>query len=204
MTRMLCQTFAQVHAFDVSPGMIAAAESGLKDVPNVRFYLTSGRKFPLDDHSVTAAFSTIVFQHFSDARIAVENFAEIYRCLTPGGTMMINLPLHDFPFTSFVPALRLLYRLGRFFDDARANCKRLILKLPLASTRVGLKFGFHMHATSYDYPWLYAQLKTLGFRDIEVRSFWVETEQRLHYYVFGRKPDSAGGEPGDCAGRAGF
>jgi SAM-dependent methyltransferase len=194
MTRVLSKTFGRVYGCDVSPGMISAAEPALKDSPNVRFDLTDGRKIPLDDGSVTAAFSTIVFQHLSDPLAVIDNFAEIYRCLSPGGTMMINLPLHDFPFTGFVPALRLLYRVGRFFDNFRANCKRLLLRLPIAYTRIGLKFGFHMHATSYDYPWLYSQLIGLGFDDIEVRSFWVESEQRLHYYVFGRKP-TASAEP---------
>ena len=187
MTRMLAGTFEQVHGCDVSPGMIATAREGLRDIRNVEFHLTDGASFPLANGSITAAFSTIVFQHFSDPMVARGNFAEIYRCLATGGSMMINVPLHDFPFTSFAPGLRLLYRVGRFYDDTRAGWKRMILKTPIARTRVGRRFAFHMHAISYDYPWIFAQLVGLGFRDIQVRSFWVESEKRPHYYVFGRK-----------------
>lgn len=88
MTAQLAREFTIVHAANVSQGMIGYAKARVTD-SNVHFHLTDGGVLPLESASVSAAFSTHVFQHFDSLAQATTSFREIARVLTPHGTMMI-------------------------------------------------------------------------------------------------------------------
>src|SRR5689334_10746121 len=63
MTAQLAREFGIVHAVDVSRGMIDYAAERVTGT-NVQFHLTDGGSLPIPPASVTAVFSTHVFQHF--------------------------------------------------------------------------------------------------------------------------------------------
>ena len=64
---------------------------------NVHLYVTDGISLPVPDASVTAVFSVIVFLHFDRIEHAEACFREMARALKPGGTIMIQMPLHQWP-----------------------------------------------------------------------------------------------------------
>jgi len=70
MTRWFADTFGEVHALDVSPGMMERARSRLADLPNVVLHLGSGVDLDgLPDESFDLVFSYIVFQHVPSAEV---------------------------------------------------------------------------------------------------------------------------------------
>ncbi|MGH9906373.1 MAG: hypothetical protein ACRD8U_12420, partial [Pyrinomonadaceae bacterium] len=126
--------------------------------------------------SVTAAFSTIVFQHFGSPNDGASYFQEIYRVLSPEGTIMINLPITIWPAGVLPKAFPVLYRGMRFLVDLRATLKRLAIKCGprLLNTRLGRRLGEYMHGVSYEYDCLFLTLSQIGFRDIELRIVCVQ------------------------------
>jgi ubiquinone/menaquinone biosynthesis C-methylase UbiE len=96
ITAQLAGVFAMVEAVDVSKGMIDYAVAHVT-APNVRFHLTDGTALPLESASITAVFSTHVFQHFDSIDQATLTFREIARVLAPGGSIMIHLPMYRWP-----------------------------------------------------------------------------------------------------------
>src|SRR5256885_5891420 len=117
ITAQLARTFTTVHAVDVSEAMIAYAAARVTS-PNVHFQVTDGMVLPLERASVTAVFSTHVFQHFDSLEQATRYFGEVARVLAPGGTLMIHLPVHRWP---VVPrALELVYHTRKRVGDLRA------------------------------------------------------------------------------------
>jgi SAM-dependent methyltransferase len=188
MTRRLETTFSVVHACDISPGMLELVEKNCN--PNiVKRHLCDGATIPLPDECVTAAYSTIVFQHFVGPELGIRYFREIYRVLKPGGTFMINLPWHQYPNAILQWPYRLANRFARAYDRWSAGRRRLLINLGPAvmKTRIGMHFGELMDRTSYDFPWLIGQLEGIGFRDIEVHSYYVPIEGRHHPFFFGTK-----------------
>jgi SAM-dependent methyltransferase len=91
ITRQLAKIFKDGHAIDVSADMINLGKAYVRD--NVTWHLTLGYDLPLPDHSVDAAFSCHVFQHFASAAVGMAYFAEISRVLKPDGSLMVHLPL---------------------------------------------------------------------------------------------------------------
>jgi ubiquinone/menaquinone biosynthesis C-methylase UbiE len=187
MTRCLQKYFTTVHAVDVSEGMISYAKRHC-DPSIVTFHLTSGDRLPLAANAVSAVFSVIVFQHLQSDDGGAGYFREIYRVLSPGGTIMINLPLIWWPQRPN-QVLRIVYRAVQFLTNARAAFKRRMIKAGprFMRTRLGRKLGDYMHATSYEVKWLYRILSEMGFKDIEIRVFYVKSEERPHPFVFARK-----------------
>src|SRR4051812_12497898 len=96
ITRQLATYFRSVKALDVSEGMIAYARKNVHS-PNVEYLLGNGVELPLPDRSIDAVFSTHVFQHFEALADASRYLGEIRRVMTPGGTLMIHLPLYMLP-----------------------------------------------------------------------------------------------------------
>jgi SAM-dependent methyltransferase len=189
MTRCLQSVFSTVHACDVSPGMLALVKKNCdKDI--VKVYHTDGLHLPLPDESVTAAYSTIVFQHFDSPAVGLAYFAEFYRVLKSGGTFMINLPWHQFPNATIQWPYRLADRVARGYDSLTQGFQRLLIRLGpvVMDSRVGRRLAEFMGNTSYDFTSLVGALEQMGFRDIEVRCHYVPIEERHHPFFFGRKP----------------
>jgi SAM-dependent methyltransferase len=189
MTRRLQTVFRAVHACDVSPGMLSLVREHC-DPAVVRTYLNDGCHLPIVDESVTAAYSTIVFQHFDSPATGLAYFREFYRVLKGGGTFMINLPWHQYPNATIQWPYRAADLAARGYDRVWQNLKRLVIGLgpKVMSTRIGTRLGAFMGNTSYDFRELVTQLERIGFCDIEVRCYYVPVEQRHHPFVFGRKP----------------
>lgn len=86
ITRPLAERFAEVHAVDISPEMIARARERLRDCANVTLHLGSGEDLAgLPEAYFDFAFSYIVFQHIP-ARAIIESYVrDAARVLRAGG-----------------------------------------------------------------------------------------------------------------------
>jgi len=180
ITRQLVKYFGEVHAVDVSPSMIEYAKRHIES-HNAFFYVTEGLTVPLPSRSVTAAFSCDVFQHFSRVAMADTYFADLYRVLEPGASLMIHLPVYTWP-DGFPRTFAALYRIQRLVESLQAEGRRLLLRIG-----VGPPFMF---GVKYESRRLYASLWRLGFRDIELRFFqnsWDSDAPDFRSYLFARK-----------------
>jgi SAM-dependent methyltransferase len=98
--------------------------------PNIEFHLGDGQRLPLPDASVMAVFSTHVFQHFESVPDSVPVFEDIARVLQPGGSVMIHLPLYQYPHPAsrLTRLVRMEYAARKKLADAVAAWKRWQLK----------------------------------------------------------------------------
>ncbi len=96
ITKQLAKHFEVTLAVDVSEAMIAYAQNRIQGTTAI-FLVSDGVRLPSEDNSVTAVFSSHVFQHFVSLQYAYHHFSEISRILKPGGTMMIHLPIFQWP-----------------------------------------------------------------------------------------------------------
>lgn len=190
MTAGLADTFETVHALDVSPEMIEHARS-LVGSDRVEYHLTAGASIPLPESCVTAAFSTFVFQHFNDIGEARRYLAEIARVLQPGGTMMIQLPMHSWP--AMRAGFEALYRMRKAVGSARADVRRV------AATRLG--WTPPMRKLSYEVRDLLAALVGLGFEDVEVRIFQIQSAANPQEVVLARLAQPAAADQGESETR---
>src|SRR3954471_3329107 len=86
LTRPLAARAAHVHAFDVSPRMLARARELNAHLPNVTWHAGDGATLrPLADAAVDAVVSHVVFQHVPDPAITYGYVAEMGRVLRAGG-----------------------------------------------------------------------------------------------------------------------
>ena len=189
MTRCLQTVFDAVEACDVSEGMLELVKKNC-DSLKVRTHQTSGREIPLPDCSVTAAYSTIVFQHFDSPEVGYGYFEEIFRSMKPGGTFMINLPWHQYPNAPIQLPYRLANSVARGYETVVNAFKRALLRMgpTVTRTRIGNRLSELMAATSYDFQATIRRLEAIGFIDIEVAVYYVPIEGRHHPFFFGRKP----------------
>jgi len=175
LTKQLATAFDQVYAVDVSEEMIACAR---KNVPgaNVQFSLTDGIHVPLPHGSVSAVFSTHVLQHLDTVQIGLNYFNEFYRVLSPTGTMMVHLPVYEFPGkgTEVGPLFAMIWAFHRAVDHARAELKR----------RAGVRT---MRGTPFPIRFLNNSLAKIGFRNIEFRIFPTKINGDPHSFVFATK-----------------
>ena len=175
ITKQLAGYFNRVYAVDVSEHMIDSARQGLLDRNNVEFSITDGQHLPQGDNSVTAIFSTHVLQHLDAADVGLSCFREFFRVLEAGGTIMVHLPLYQFPNDSRIEGLmRSVYSLLRAIGGIRAKVFR----------RIGLKLMRH---TPYPIQGLGRFLSQLGFRNIEFRIFAVKSNGGFHPFVLATK-----------------
>ena len=107
ISNALADTFAVVHALDVSPGMLDFARRTCRK-SNIEWQLFDGISPPLDDRSVDAVFSCHVLQHLPSEDLVWRHFAESFRVLRPGGSLCIHMQVHAFP-----PVNRMFSRLAR-------------------------------------------------------------------------------------------
>lgn len=181
-TKQLAGTFENVHGFDVSPGMIEIAKEH-SGSPNTTFAVTNGSELPVPTGTVDAVFSAFVFQHFDSPDYASAYFKEISRILKPGGTLMIHLPMHDYPV--FSHRLRVLmraqYKLVNKLGTLRAERDR---RKHQEGDRP-LKFRL----ISYEFTKLREELVALGFSGIEAESFlFTSFDERLSV-LYARKAE---------------
>ena len=173
------ERFKVVHALDVSYEMINYAQKNVRG-SNVHWYVTDGISIPLKDSLVFSVFSSHVFQHFPSVEDGLIYFKEIYRVLKSGGTMMVHLPLHDFPTVNkkYSNLVRYLYSLFLVLTSVKADIRRWQMR------RGGKKY---MHGISYETSQLYKQLQGFGFIRIEFINFPVQSNDYLHSCVFATK-----------------
>jgi SAM-dependent methyltransferase len=170
ITKPLARAFDRVYAVDVSEDMIACARKAVG--ANVEFSVIDGLHLPRADGSVQAVFSTHVLQHLDSVEVGCAYFREFFRVLGAGGTMMVHLPLYQFPADGGVDlVLRPVYAVARQLIGLRANLMRA----------AGLKT---MRGTRYPIRPLNAFLIDLGFRNIEFRFFPVKRDRSdVHPFV---------------------
>jgi SAM-dependent methyltransferase len=176
LTMHIAADFRKTHAVDVSPGMLDFAREHIKS-PAVTFHCSDGSSIPLDDNSVSAVFSSHVFQHFDSLAYARHYFSEIARVLRPGGSMMIHLPVYNWPSDEVV--FGTIYRIRKLMDDLKTWTHR-------AFTTLGVRKPT-MRGLRYPISFLYAELPACGFDDIEIMIFSVRSNKGLHPCVMARK-----------------
>lgn len=86
MTRAFAHSFGTVYGIDVSPEMIARAQTYLADCQNIHLSVGNGVDLAgFGDESFDLVFSALVFQHIPDPAITLGYIREIGRVLAPGG-----------------------------------------------------------------------------------------------------------------------
>ncbi len=173
-TLELAKVFDRVYAVDVSEAMIDYARSKC-GVENVQFALVDGLNLPQPDCSVKSVFSAHVLQHLDREDLGFSYFREFYRVLDGQGTLMVHMPLYQFPVKGITGAvMRSLYALYRGLGQARADLRRLARRKS-------------MRRTPYAVEPLFAYLNSLGFRHVEFRIFPAKINSDLHPFVFATK-----------------
>lgn len=159
LTRHLSATFQRTWALDVSEAMLDYAKTRVT-APSIAFLSVSGSEIPLPDGSATAVFSTYVFQHFDAFSTATAYFGEIARVLRPGGSMLIQLPVHQWPWD--LRLFELPHALYSAADAARVWARRALVPLGGKPPMRGL---------SYPQGYLFETMHAVGLEDLEVSSF---------------------------------
>lgn len=173
ITAHLQGSFERVYALDVSGGMIDYAAARIGDA---EFFLTDGVDIPLDNSSVTAAFSTHVLQHLDAPENALPIFREVHRVLIANGTMMIHLPIYEWP--TIDRSLAILF-------DRAFRARQWISRFKAALAR---KWGaLIMRGTWFERAWLTGELRSIGFQGIEFTNFAVASNGTYHSFVLARK-----------------
>jgi ubiquinone/menaquinone biosynthesis C-methylase UbiE len=173
ITRQLAQSFDRVYAVDVSEDMIRRARQAVG--ANVEFSVIDGIDLPQPDCSAKAIFSTHVLQHLDSVDIGYAYFREFFRVLDIGGTLMIHLPLYQFPSGQIERPMGLFYAVCRRLGNVRADVKRRLGKEKI------------MRRTPYPIRSLNDFLADLGFTNIEFRIFPTKINGHPHPFVFATK-----------------
>jgi SAM-dependent methyltransferase len=180
MTRQLARYFDRVEAIDISEDMIAYARRLLPE-ENVHFHVNDGVSLPLQDGSVTAVFSTFVFQHFDNTGAAARIFREIHRMLVDGGTMAIQLPVHLWPRPEWAYGFILsteVFLIQRYTDFWRWRLRRGKGK-PVVTY------------LTYDVEWLVNTLTRMGFGDVSFHIIPSTRSSERNSILYARKRASS-------------
>lgn len=164
LTLQLRELFGEVHAVDVSEGMLAYARKHCA-APNVHFHLTDGATLPVPDGSLSAAFSSYVFQHFDTLEHGAHSFRAVARALRRGGSLFVTLPIHEWP--RRMPSFSALWQARQSLEHAHAWARRRLMAMGLSRPT--------MRGLSYPVSWFFDTLPALGLTDIEVVFFSRET-----------------------------
>lgn len=180
ITRHIENDFDSVHAIDVSPGMLeyARENAGTK---KTTFHLYDGVNIPLPDNSVEAAFSCHVFQHLDSLEDAHDLFLEVYRVLAPGGTLLIHIPVHFWPFRS--KKYKALHKLGLKLGNMRKKWRRTLGNLGLTDP--------YMAGLSFPEEFFFSKLSRSGFEGGMLTTFALKSNNVPHtcYLVKKHKDD---------------
>jgi len=179
VTNAMGRTFQQVVGLDVSEGMVSYAREHVKQ-NNVEFMVTDGYHIPLIDNSVTAVFSSHVFQHFDSLTDATKYLREIHRVLRPGKSIMVHIPVFQWPGSPklFLP----IYSVRKALGQIRAQILRH--RLVHGSSRL------FMRGLWYEIDWIFRELRQLAFTDVELASFETKSNGAIHSFIFARKISS--------------
>jgi ubiquinone/menaquinone biosynthesis C-methylase UbiE len=175
LTKQLAGYFGHVHAVDVSEDMIGRARKAV--APKiVEFSVIDGLHLPQEDCSVSAVFSTHVLQHLDSEEVGHSYFREIFRVLDVNGTIMVHLPLYEFPNNSrmFGTLVRSQLTAIRTLSSIKAYMNRSL----------GAKI---MRYTQYRMTSLSLTLSDIGFKRVEFRVFPLKSNGDLHPFVFATK-----------------
>jgi ubiquinone/menaquinone biosynthesis C-methylase UbiE len=175
LTKHIANTFDHVTALDVSEDQINYARSRV-DRRNIIYRVTDGVAFPSVVDSITAVFSAHVFQHFDSLSDLERVFREAAHTLSPGGTMMVHLPIYSLPQSPLESVLRSLIALSKQIGTLKADIKRKRGKLI-------------MRGLACERSWLCLLLEKIGFRKIEFRTFQVRSNQSWHDFVLATKSE---------------
>jgi SAM-dependent methyltransferase len=97
LTRVIAHRAAHVYGVDISREMIERAQTHHSDIATIDWLVGDGTSLrPLDDASVDACVSHVVFQHIPDPRVTLGYVREMGRVLRPGGwaAFMISNDVH--------------------------------------------------------------------------------------------------------------
>jgi ubiquinone/menaquinone biosynthesis C-methylase UbiE len=176
ITKQLAGTFDRVTGLDVSKHQLDYAK---EHVPaSVSLIETTGSQIPLGDSSCNAVFSVHVFQHFNSLDDAEAVFREIGRVLEPGGTLMIHLPLYHLPTTPVTPAIRFALALLWRLSDIKAELVRWLIQRGVWRPL--------MRSLRFEREWLLQTLTHSGLKDIQFRTFTVNSNGGWHDFVIAR------------------
>jgi SAM-dependent methyltransferase len=175
ITAQLASYFDNVHALDVSDKMIDYARKHCK--PSVIFHVSNGVDIPLNSESITSCFSTHVFQHFDCLSVGRRYFAEIARVLKPDGTLMVHLPVYQWPPLS--RGFNFLHTVQKRIQDIKAMARRTLMRLDIDRPI--------MRALGYPVNFFYDELPRFGFDDIEISIFMTRSNADPHPFVFAKK-----------------
>ena len=175
ITKQLAVCFDRVRAVDVSEDIIGFAQREVRS-ENVEWSVIDGLHLPQGDGSVNSIFSAHVLQHLDSVEVGVSYFRELARVLEVGGTIMVHIPLYQFPNEAGTlgALMSSLYRSYRRIDSFRAKLKRWL----------GVEM---MRGTHYPARQLSVSLGNLGFKKIEYRIFPVKSNGEFHSFVFATK-----------------
>jgi len=176
LTMHLAKFFERTYAIDVSEGMLAYARQHITK-PSVLFQLVDGTSLPIATNSITAVFSTYVFQHFDSLAYATEYFREISRILTIDGSMMIHLPIFHWPPKTPIIS-RALLGFKRDVEDIKARIRRWFIIQELSRPI--------MRNLVYPVNYFYNTLPELDLINIEINVIAV-ADNGAHAFVFARK-----------------
>jgi SAM-dependent methyltransferase len=92
LTRVLAGRAAHVHAIDVSAQMLDQAREHNAHLTNVTWHHGDGTTLhPVEDDSIDAVVSHLVFQHIPDPEITLGYVREMGRVLKPGGWAVVQV-----------------------------------------------------------------------------------------------------------------
>jgi ubiquinone/menaquinone biosynthesis C-methylase UbiE len=180
LTRSIGSDFSTVYGVDVAEGMISYARQHVGG--NVKLYVTDGVTLPIPDQSVKAVFSFIVFLHFDNHEHAEAYFREIARVLKPDGSIMIQLPLHQWP-ANLKPIVRKGFTRAHGAYMALRRTKARYHRFLLSRH----KWSPFMQSITYDVDWVHEKLSALGFTGIETCAFPLHRGRTVYSWVFARK-----------------
>jgi ubiquinone/menaquinone biosynthesis C-methylase UbiE len=94
LTQALADHFDEVCGVDISPNMLALAESHNRHQPRCRYLLNQSVDLSaFDDGSQDLIYSAITLQHLRP-QLAESYLKEFLRVLAPGGLLLFHLPSH--------------------------------------------------------------------------------------------------------------
>jgi len=184
LTRHIAKNFSHVHGVDVAAGMINYARPQMP--ANVQLHVTNGVTLPIPEGSVTAVFSVIVFLHFDSVDPATAYFHEMARVLKPGGTIMIQMPIHQWP-TNLKPVVRRWFAAAHYAYMILRRTKGWYHRFLLSRRR----WSPFMQSITYDAEWVHKTLSAIGFQDIETCAFPLSRGNTVYTWVFAHKAPRA-------------
>lgn len=167
ITNQLLTVFDKVTALDVSPDQLETARRLLGSrAERVNFVLVETAQVPIEAGLIDGMFSCEVFQHFSDFSGIELYLRAVFLKLKPGGTICFQIPVSG------------LHGYGTF----RYLVKRAAIAVKrVAHVRAIMDYHFYPAAR------IFKTLRSIGYKDCEMRMFPLADHEDGHAYFFARK-----------------